>query len=67
MATSVEALCATFPAEFSTYLNYCRALRFEDRPDYSYLKRMFKDLFFRENFQYDFIYDWTIINHVISI
>lgn len=62
MSTPVEILCKNSPAELATYLNYCRALRFEDRPDYAYLKRMFKDLFFRENYQYDFIFDWTILN-----
>jgi casein kinase 1 len=57
--TSVETLCRTFPQEFVTYLNYCRNLRFEDRPDYSYLKRLFKELFFRENYTNDLIFDWT--------
>mmetsp|Transcript_26471 Transcript_26471/g.26118 ORF Transcript_26471/g.26118 Transcript_26471/m.26118 type:complete len:271 (-) Transcript_26471:19-831(-) len=61
MSTSVEVLCANFPSEFATYINYCKALRFEDRPDYSYLKRLFKDLFFRENYQYDFMFDWCLI------
>ena len=50
-----------------TYLNYCRSLRFEDRPDYAYLRRLFKDLFFREGYQYDFIFDWTILNYVNSM
>ena len=26
------------PAEFRSYFEYCRSLRFEDRPDYAYLK-----------------------------
>lgn len=60
MSTPVEILCKHFPYEFITYLNYCRSLRFEDRPDYSYLRRLFKDLFFRENFQYDFVFCWTV-------
>eukprot|EP00916_Digyalum_oweni_P023600 GHVL01039173.1.p1 GENE.GHVL01039173.1~~GHVL01039173.1.p1 ORF type:complete len:331 (-),score=33.93 GHVL01039173.1:79-1071(-) len=63
MSTPIEVLCKHFPFEFMTYLNYCRSLRFEDRPDYSYLRRLFKDLFFRENYQYDFIFDWTILNY----
>jgi casein kinase 1 len=64
MSTPIETLCRNAPPEFATYMSYCRALRFEDRPDYAYLKRMFKDLFFRENYQYDFIFDWTILNFV---
>jgi len=62
ISTPIDTLCRSFPPEFATYMNYCRALRFEDRPDYAYLKRMFKDLFFRESYQYDFIFDWTILN-----
>lgn len=34
MSTPVEELCKGYPAEFATYLNYCRALRFEEQPDY---------------------------------
>jgi len=63
MSTSVEVLCKHFPSELATYLNYCRSLRFEDRPDYAYLRRLLKDLFFREGYQYDFVFDWTILNY----
>ena len=61
VGTSVEDLCQGFPNEFVTYINYSRGLRFEERPDYSYLKRLFKELFFRHNFQYDFLYDWVVL------
>jgi casein kinase 1 len=63
MSTPAEVLCKNFPNEFVTYLNYCRSLRFEDRPDYAYLRRLLKDLFFREGYQYDFVFDWTILNY----
>eukprot|EP00919_Chromeraceae_sp_WS-2016_P050079 GHVR01118775.1.p1 GENE.GHVR01118775.1~~GHVR01118775.1.p1 ORF type:complete len:287 (+),score=30.02 GHVR01118775.1:68-928(+) len=63
MSTPIELLCKHFPFEFMTYLNYCRSLRFEDRPDYAYLRRLFKDLFFREGYMYDFVFDWTILNY----
>jgi serine/threonine protein kinase len=59
MSTSTESLCKGFPAEFRSYFEYCRSLRFEDRPDYAYLKRLFKELFYRKGFQYDNMYDWT--------
>jgi len=63
MATPTKLLCKSFPCEFVTYLNYCRSLRFEDRPDYAYLRRVFKDLFFREGWQYDFVFDWSVLNY----
>ncbi|XP_075591168.1 casein kinase I-like [Dermatophagoides farinae] len=59
IATTTEMLCRGFPHEFITYLNYCRSLRFEDRPDYAYLRRLFKILFFNENYSFDFQFDWS--------
>lgn len=62
MSTSTEQLCKGYPTEFRSYFEYCRSLRFEDRPDYAYLKRLFKELFYRKGFQYDNMFDWTVLN-----
>lgn len=62
MSTSTEQLCKGYPTEFRSYFEYCRSLRFEDRPDYAYLKRLFKELFYRKGFQYDNLFDWTVLN-----
>ena len=62
MTTPIEALCEGMPKEFKDYFEYVRSLRFEDKPDYGYLKRLFKDLFVREGFQYDYNYDWCVMN-----
>ena len=61
MNTSVEELCHGFPSEFATYLNYSRSLAFEERPDYSYLRRIFKELFARMGLEADFLYDWVLL------
>ncbi|CAH2052941.1 unnamed protein product [Thlaspi arvense] len=63
MLTPVEVLCKSFPSEFTSYFHYCRSLRFEDKPDYSYLKRLFRDLFIREGYQFDYVFDWTILKY----
>lgn len=60
MMTPTESLCRGFPTEMAIYLNCCRSLRFDDRPDYSYLRKLFRDLFVREGYQYDYVYDWSI-------
>ncbi|KAL8139843.1 hypothetical protein V2J09_005864 [Rumex salicifolius] len=63
VSTSIEALCRGYPSEFASYFHYCRSLRFDDKPDYAYLKRIFRDLFIREGFQYDYVFDWTILKY----
>ncbi|KAM3349582.1 hypothetical protein ACQJBY_022488 [Aegilops geniculata] len=63
IATSIEALCRGYPSEFQSFFHYCRSLRFEDSPDYQYLKRLFRDLFIREGFQFDYVFDWTILKY----
>nr|KAJ0220344.1 hypothetical protein LSAT_V11C200068690 [Lactuca sativa] len=88
--TPIEVLCKSSPTEFIQYFHYCRSLRFEDKPDYSYLKRLFRELFTREGriylyflnnyivyieqevfmcqtffiqFQFDYIFDWTMLKY----
>jgi len=58
ISTSTEMLCKGFPAEFRSYFEHVRSLRFDDRPDYDYLKRLFRELFFRKGYSYDNIFDW---------
>ncbi len=62
-------VCVTFPvlvptAEFATYLNFCRSLRFDDKPDYSYLRQLFRNLFHRQGFSYDYVFDWNMLKFV---
>lgn len=58
----VEDLCQGYPSEFATYLNYVRNLYFEVTPNYSYLRKLFKDLFKKSGFEMDYIYDWDLIS-----
>ena len=48
------------PIEFVSYMKRVRALKFEERPDYDGLRLLFKDLFYRNGFEYDYNYDWMI-------
>ncbi|KAG2310752.1 hypothetical protein Bca52824_022309 [Brassica carinata] len=63
VSTSIESLCRGYPSELASYFHYCRSLRFDDKPDYNYLKRIFRDLFVREGFQLDYVFDWTILKY----
>ena len=60
MSTPVELLCHGFPEEFAIYLNYCRRLHFEEKPDYENLRRLFHNLFLSWNYKYDYNFDWVL-------
>lgn len=60
-ATHPEQLCRGYPSEFRDYFAHCSAMGFEDRPDYRYLKRIFKDLFDHQGFVDDGLYDWDVL------
>lgn len=60
-------LCKGFPAEFAMYLNYTRGLRFDEAPDYMYLRQLFRILFRTLNHQViKRIYILTKLFHVIN-
>jgi casein kinase 1 len=59
LTTSPAALCAGLPPEFVYYFEYCRELRFADKPDYKYLRALFWQIARRERLAYDGIFDWT--------
>ncbi|VDN39145.1 unnamed protein product [Gongylonema pulchrum] len=72
MSTPVEELCAGYPGNFdffhickfseafATYLKYCKSLGFEEQPDYSHLRQLFRNLFHREGYTYDYVFDWNL-------
>lgn len=53
MSTPIDLLTKGYPVEFAQYLRYCRQLRFDDKPDYDYLRRLFKELFYRSGYKMD--------------
>jgi len=60
VATTIESLTRGLPEEFNIYLNYCRNLKFEERPDYNYMRKIFKDLMYKNNYEFDYQYDWVL-------
>ncbi|KAH0786865.1 Casein kinase I isoform delta-like protein [Histomonas meleagridis] len=60
IGTSIEMLCRGLPNEFSIFINEVRKLDFTDRPNYSMYRQMFRDLFIREGFVFDYQYDWCV-------
>ncbi|XP_017236835.1 casein kinase 1-like protein 3 isoform X1 [Daucus carota subsp. sativus] len=63
LATPIDVLCKSHPIEFASYFHYCHSLKFDMRPDYGFLKRLFRDLFTCEGYESDNVFDWTILKY----
>jgi len=59
-STTIDSLCEGYPEEFAIYLRYVRRLDFFETPDYNYLRKLFEDLFQRENYVDDGEFDWSV-------
>lgn len=62
----VEKMCDGCPIEFNMFLNYSRGLRYDEVPDYEYLRKMFKDLAKKHGIEYDWKFDWLKQNEDLS-
>ena len=58
--TPLTELCKGFPHEFADYLREVRSLSFTEEPNYAKYRAMFRNLFIRSGFTYDYQYDWLI-------
>lgn len=66
-----ETFCQDLPPEMGAYMTYIKAMQtnqMNEKVDYDYLKKLFRNLFNKhsslENFQYDWVYSiyWIVFN-----
>lgn len=57
--TSIEQLCSGLPPAFESFLRYTRSLKFDEDPDYGYLRQLFVDLTTQEGYV-DSAFDWDM-------
>ncbi|XP_037934918.1 casein kinase I-like [Teleopsis dalmanni] len=61
ISVPIEDLCKGLPDEFAIFTRYARKLRFEESPDYNYLRHLFENLYTSLDFKNDDIYDWNLL------
>ncbi|MCJ1456658.1 serine/threonine protein kinase [Mycoblastus sanguinarius] len=61
---NTKDLCEDIPGDFAAYFDYTYSLAFDEEQKYSYLRRIFRDLFVREGFYYNHVFDWTILEYL---
>ena len=61
MEISLDTLCQGLPDEFKTFIQYARDLKFEDCPDYSYLKKLIIQICEKNQLTLDYNkFDWNL-------
>ena len=58
MSTSITSLTKGLPDELRKYLEYCRSLRFEDKPNYPYLRSLFTEAIHSGKYGTNQQFDW---------
>lgn len=56
--TPVESLCEGLPKEIQEIVHYSRNLRFDDRPNYESIRKIFKLILQKEGLDQDESFDW---------
>jgi len=62
--TKIGDLCEALPSnvkvEYALFYNYCRDLEFKETPDYGYLRRLLRDMIYKESFTQVIAFEWLI-------
>jgi len=56
---SNEVLCKDLPSEICEYMNYVKALKFDEEPNYNELKKLFISILDSMNEKYDLKFSWS--------
>lgn len=56
--TALPDLCRGCPREFQEYLQYCRELQFDAKPDMAYVRGIFRQLYKKHGFEDGAPWDW---------
>ncbi|GLV38340.1 Casein kinase Ialpha [Carabus blaptoides fortunei] len=59
LSTSTEMLCQGVSPVFLQYFHYVQKLKHEEKPNYDYLRQLFRNLAARLKYNYDNQFDWN--------
>lgn len=57
--TTILELCRYCPEAFAKYLHHCKNLRFSEKPNYQYLRSLFREAMQTKKLLCDWKFDWT--------
>lgn len=61
LALPIDIICKGLPSAFSRHLKYVRWLGYNQKPNYTKLRAMYRRLMNRRGYQYDGVFDWDLL------
>ena len=61
ISTNYSELCKDLPYEFIAFIHYIKDLKFEEKPNYLYLKELLGKVFDKNKYSYDLIFDYSYL------
>ena len=61
-----EKLCKGLPEEFCIFIKYVKNLKFEENPDYNYLRSLFINIMNKRNYKNDLNFSWLGNRNIIK-
>ncbi|CAK76717.1 unnamed protein product (macronuclear) [Paramecium tetraurelia] len=58
LATSSETLCKNYPQQLLQFVDYTKNLKFDEKPDYQFIKNLFISIMQENELRMEYIYDW---------
>ncbi len=55
---NIEEFCSGLPTPIVTFMSYIKNLKFQDEPNYLFLRKLLSEAFRKYGFEYDFVFDW---------
>ena len=63
----INELCSDCPDEIAQYITYVKNLKYEEEPNYIYIKNLFNDILNKTGNKFDYFYDWDKTKVIIDL
>jgi len=64
---AINELCSNCPKEIGQYITYVKNLKFDEEPNYNYLKNLFYEILNKTGNKFDYLYDWDNTKTIIDV
>ena len=63
----IKELCSDCPDELAQYITYVKNIKYDEEPNYIYIKNLFHNILHKSGNKFDYFYDWDNTKVVIDL